>query len=943
MNTLRQLEQNGQAPWLDFVSRRLIESGELKMLIEEDGLKGMTSNPSLFEKDIAETDAYDADLRDMLATGDQPVGVIYERLAIAEIRRAADALSPVFASTHGADGYVSLEVSPYLARDTEATVNEARRLWRAIDRGNVMVKVPGTPEGLPAIRQLLSDGININITLLFGLEAYRQVAEAYLDALETRASMGASLSHIASVASFFVSRIDTAVDRRLQELIDRGGNRAALERLRGKIAIANAKLAYARFKTLFSGPRWERLSALGARPQRLLWASTSTKNPALRDTLYVEALIGPDTVDTMPPATLAAFREHGRVTADAIENDVGAASATVAELAQHGIILKNITDALIDDGVRQFSEAFDRLFAAVARRRGALRDERPLQFQANNAARAAAIEAALERWRAGGCIRRLWGRDPDLWTGRDEERWLGWLDVIDAELDGVAELKSFADWVRAHNFSDVCLIGMGGSSLGPEVLDIALGGRAGWPRLQVMDSTDPRQIRALEKRLKLRSTLFIVASKSGTTLEPDILHRYFFAQVARLTENPGTQFIAITDPGSALEAQARRDNFARVFHGVPSIGGRYSVLSKFGLVPAAAIGIDSAALLRGSQAMEYGCGADVPPAQNPGVQLGVILGVLARDFQRDKVTILAAPEIATLGAWLEQLLAESTGKEGRGLIPITGEAAATDVAVYGNDRVFVQLKLAQRDDAINDPLTDALAAAGHPVLRIEAKDTAALGQEFFRWEIAVAVAGAVLGINPFDQPDVEASKVKTRNLMAAYEQDRKLPPTQALFEDQGIAVYADADNAAALGGNATLTDYLRAHLRRVRPGDYVALLAFIERNEAHARLLGDVRGQLRDTLRVATCLGFGPRFLHSSGQLYKGGPNSGVFIQITCDDSDDMPVPGHAYSFGVVKAAQAQGDLEVLGERGRRALRVHLRDIERDLPRLSVSLREALA
>jgi len=938
MNTLRQLEQNGQAPWLDFVSRRLVESGELRALIEEDGLRGMTSNPSLFEKDIADTGAYDQDLREALAEGDRPAGLLYERLAITEIRRAADALRPVFVATGGADGYVSLEVSPYLAFDTEATVNEARRLWRAVDRANLMIKVPATGAGLPAIRQLLAEGININITLLFGLESYRMVAQAYLEALEERLERGAGIDHIASVASFFISRIDTAIDRRLREQIDHGGDRQALEALLGKVAIANAKLAYARFKALFSGPRWERLAAQGAHPQRLLWASTSTKDPALPDTMYVEALVGADTVDTMPPATLAAFREHGRVSPGAIESDLPGASATLAELAKHGIVLREVTDALVEDGVRQFSVAFDRLLGAVARRRAELRGEVAMVLRAPPA-QEVSVRAELDSWREAGNIRRLWARDATLWTGRDEARWLGWLDVIERELDTVAELKQFADWVRARNFKDVCLLGMGGSSLGPEVLFATLGDRAGWPRLHIMDSTDPQQIRSLEAQLDLRATLFIVASKSGTTLEPDILHRYFFSQVARLTENPGAQFVAITDPGSQLEASARSDNFAHLFYGVPEIGGRYSVLSKFGLVPAAAVGIDSAALLRASQSMVIACGPDVPPSHNPGVQLGVALGVLARDFRRDKVTVFAAPEIASLGAWLEQLLAESTGKQGRGLIPVTDEAAGA-AEVYGDDRVFVHLACGA--DGGLGATVDALAAAGQPVLRVEVESAAALGQEFFRWEIAVAVAGAVLGINPFDQPDVEASKARTRALMTAFEEQRAPPAPTPLLADRSIAVFADAANSAALGRPATLDDCLRTHLARLQPGDYLALLAFIERNAAHGALLEEVRAQLRDALRVATCLGFGPRFLHSSGQLYKGGPDTGVFIQITCADPHDIVVPGHGYSFGTVKAAQAQGDLEVLGERGRRVLRVHLGELERDLPRLAASLRQAL-
>jgi transaldolase/glucose-6-phosphate isomerase len=463
----------------------------------------------------------------------------------------------------------------------------------------------------------------------------------------------------------------------------------------------------------------------------------------------------------------------------------------------------------------------------------------------------------------------------------------------------------------------------------------------------MLDSTDPAQIKAIEQAVDLGKTLFIVSSKSGSTLEPNIFMDYFLDRVGtvRGKEKIGEHFVAVTDPGSSLERRAKELRFAHIFHGVSSIGGRYSVLSKFGLVLAAAMGIDVKRFLETTQPMERVCGADVPPAENPGVQLGIAMGVAATRFGRDKVTIIASPGIADLGAWLEQLLAESTGKHGRGLIPLAGEPLTTPER-YGSDRFFAYLELDGQIDPLQRKAVEALDLAGHPVVRISVKDVWHIGQEFFRWEIATAVAGAIIGIDPFDQPDVEASKDRTRALTEDYEKSHRLPAETPMFRENGIALYADPRNAAELGRHNTLTGHLKSHFGRVhggiRAGDYVALLAYVQRDDAHTQALTDMRTRIRDKTRAATCLGFGPRFQHSTGQAYKGGPNSGVFLQITCDDPADIDVPGHSYSFGVVKAAQASGDLDVLVQRGRRALRVHLKDVDAGLAELARAIDSAL-
>jgi transaldolase / glucose-6-phosphate isomerase len=944
MNALKQLESCGQSPWLDYLKRSLIARGQLHNMIERDGLRGVTSNPTIFEKAIAGTGEYDDALQHFLATGDHGVNEIYEHLAITDIRGAADVMRPVYDRTGGRDGYVSLECSPHLAYDTDGTIREACRLWAAVDRPNLMIKVPATRQGIPAIRQLISRGLNINVTLLFAVPVYEQVADAYLSGLEYLVHSGGNVSRTASVASFFVSRIDTAVDRRLEQVSDR----QAAARLKGKTGISNAKNAYARYKEIFSGPRWAALEAAGARTQRLLWASTSTKNPAFKPTMYVEALIGRDTVDTMPPATMDAFREHGEAKPGTLEQGLDEARAMPDELDRLGIPLASVTDQLTKDGVQDFACSFDKLFGSIAQRRAAAAgSQTALDGDPGSPEMKKAFDDELEAWRKDGRVRRLWAGDGSLWTGTDESRWVGWLNIIDPELADAGRLRAFGDEVRTGGFADVVLLGMGGSSLGPEVLDAAYGPQPGWPRFHMLDSTDPAQIKTIERAVDLARTLFIVSSKSGSTLEPNIFMAYFYDRIAAAlgADKAGGHFVAVTDPGSSLEREAAKRRFRHVFLGVPSIGGRYSVLSKFGLVPAAAIGIDVQRLLEKARQTARSCGPDVPPEENPAVQLGIAMGIAATRFGRDKVTIIASPAIADFGAWLEQLLAESTGKHGRGLIPVASEPLAP-ADRYGNDRFFAYVELAGQADPAQRRAAEELERAGHPVAQITVKDVSEIGGEFFRWEIATAVAGSIMKIDPFDQPDVEASKVKTRTLTDEFEKSHALPEEQPVFRVDGLTLYTDAHNAAELGRHDTLAGYLKSHLGRVHGGDsngdYVALLAYIERNTQHEQALTALRALIRDDTHAATCLGFGPRFQHSTGQAYKGGPNTGVFLQITCDDPADVDVPGHSYSFGVVKAAQARGDLEVLTERGRRALRIHLKDVDAGLTELWRAVNAAL-
>jgi len=559
-----------------------------------------------------------------------------------------------------------------------------------------------------------------------------------------------------------------------------------------------------------------------------------------------------------------------------------------------------------------------------------------------------AVQATINDWQTGNKMARLWRGDPSLWTSDDEDKWVGWLGIVEEQLKQLPQLTAAASDAAKAGFTHALLLGMGGSSLCPEVLKITYGKQPGHPELHVLDSTDPAQIKSVESQVDLARTLCIVASKSGSTLEPNIFKQYFFDRMQQVVgnEKAGDHFIAITDAGSKMQQVAERDQFRKIFFGVASIGGRYSALSNFGIVPAAIMGLDLGTFLQRTNEMVQACKPEVPAEQNPGVVLGAILGTLG-NLGRNKVTIITSPGIHDLGAWLEQLIAESTGKIGKGLIPVDREALGAP-EVYGNDRVFVHLRLADEPDTAQKQKLDALRIAGHPVVEIELADTYDLGQEFFRWEIATAVAGSILKINPFNQPDVEASKIVTRQLTEAYEKTGKLPEESPIFDEGGIKLFTDERNAASLkdlaGSDRSLTGFLRAYLSQLNTGDYMALLAYIEMNSAHEETLQAMRHAVRDRKHVATCLGFGPRFLHSTGQAYKGGPNSGVFLQITCDDANDLPVPGQKYTFGTVKAAQARGDFQVLADRKRRALRVHLpKDVDAALETLGRAVVDALA
>jgi glucose-6-phosphate isomerase len=550
------------------------------------------------------------------------------------------------------------------------------------------------------------------------------------------------------------------------------------------------------------------------------------------------------------------------------------------------------------------------------------------------------VRERLAALRQQDVVKRIWSADPFVWSGADEDRWLGWLNLPMQDRSPVNRAMRFARELRREGISDVVLLGMGGSSMAPEVIRSIIGRQEGYPELHVLDSTDPRQIVAIERSIDFRRATFLVASKSGSTLEVNILKSYFFHRAVQLfgEAEAGRHFVLTTDPGSKLHQIAEQEHFREIFDGVPNVGGRYSALSNFGLVPAAMIGCDLPTLLDRAEAMARRCASEGP--DNAAFELGIALGVLALEG-RDKPTLIAAPALASFGAWLEQLVAESLGKHGKGIIPVDGEApGAPDV--YGRDRVFVHLRSTSAPDAAAEAIVARLEADGHPVVRIPWPDRYALGAEFYRWEFATAVMGAVLKVNPFDQPDVEESKIVTRRLAAEYEKTGKLADEAPVAQGPGLAVFADQSNRRLLGVQTSVASYVKALLAQLREGDYFALQAFIEMNDEHRHALDAMRMLVRDHRKVATTVGFGPRFLHSTGQVHKGGPNSGVFLQITCEEGEDLPVPGQRYSFGTIKLAQARGDFEVLAARGRRLLRVHLKNVDSGLRTLHAVIQQAL-
>ena len=900
-NPIETLQSLGQSLWYDNIQRRLLENGTLAQLVARGEIRGITSNPSIFHNAIAKTADYDSALVPLAWSGWEAEQIFWQ-LAIEDIRAACDLFLPVYQQSEAADGYVSLEVSPLLAHQTEATVAQARQLWEWVARPNLMVKIPATQEGIPAVQAAIAAGININVTLIFSIERYRAVMDAYLAGLDQRLKTGLPVANIASVASFFVSRMDTKVDK----LLDGIGSIDA-KALEGKSAIAYTKLAYEAFRQVFGGERFARFQAAGCRMQRPLWASTSTKNPAYPDTLYVDALIGPATVNTIPPQTLDAFREHGTA-GQTLMSDLEGARQVIADLEALGITMDRVTQELEEEGVKSFTDAFTALLQTLNERRAAA--------AAMLGPLAGAVARRVAHLEAEALPARLHDGDPDLWTsdpqGQEEVRKrLGWLDLPASEETRrlLAQAGKFGEQVRKEGMPHVLLLGMGGSSLAPEVLSLVFAPLGQGSSFAILDSTDPAQVLATDRAFPPDKTIYVVASKSGGTAEVNAFLDYFWER----TGGDGSHFIAITDPGTSLEALANARGFRATFLADPNVGGRYSALTAFSLVPAALMGIDVERLVGRAAWMARQCGRQFPAVRNPGIVLGAVIGQAALDG-RDKLTILADPALVSVGSWMEQLVAESSGKLGKGILPVDGEPLAAAES-YAGDRLFVYL----RRDGQLDAAVGSLQSASQPVLVFNLPEPADLGAEFYRWELATAVACSILRVNAFDQPDVQDSKDRTKAKITAYNQKNRLEEGKPAWEKGGVRVFAPGPVKGA-----SLAAILKTFLGQAKEGDYVALNAYVPRNAATAAELLRLRQAVQTRTGCATTVGFGPRFLHSTGQLHKGGPDTGLFLQFTAEPVEDVEIPKEGITFGVLERAQALGDFEALAARGRRILRVHL-------------------
>ncbi len=900
MNPIPKLTSLGQSLWYDNIQRKLLENGELKAMIERGDIRGITSNPTIFNNAIAKTNDYDSALTPLAWAG-WDAEKIFWQLAIEDIKEACDLFMPLYEETDGGDGYVSLEVSPYLANDTEATVAQAKQLWERVAKPNLMVKIPATKAGIPAVRAAIAAGINVNVTLIFSLERYAEVMIAYLDGLDDCLAAGFPINSIASVASFFVSRVDTKIDPKLPEGAP----------LRGKAAVANAKLAYEAFSAVFTTRRWESLKLKGARVQRPLWASTGTKNPAYSDTLYVDNLIGPETVNTVPPATLDAFRDHG-VPETTLTRDLDQARSTFAQLETLGISMDVVTQELEDEGVKSFADAFTQLLAAVDDRRKTAASSLGLLVDP--------VSKRLSSLEADSVPARLWEHDPTLWAddpaGQKEVRIrLGWLDSPEKARALIPVYQSFADEIIKAGIDRVLVLGMGGSSLTAEVLSSLLAAaKIDAPlSLSILDSTDPAQVKQTALNFPPDKSLYIVASKSGGTAEVMAAFDYFW----ELSKGDGTRFVAITDPKTDLEILAYKRGFRKVFSSDELVGGRFAALTDFGLVPAALLGMDLSRFLDRADWMKRQCGGastslrsaqHVPAARNPGMALGAVLAESAL-AGRDKLTVLADAPLSALAGWVEQIVAESSGKRGKGILPVALEPLGVP-EVYGDDRLFVYLRqTGELDNSIA-----ALKSAGFPVIELPITTYHDVGAEFFRWEIAISVACHILGVNTFDQPDVQDSKIRTINKIADYKKTGKL---------------ADVDLVDGKDAKPALEKFLAG----AKDGDFVAINAYLPRNGEMIDVIQKLRVAIRAKTKCAVTAGFGPRFQHSTGQFHKGGTNKGWFIQVVYDAQEDMEIPTEGLTFGTLLRAQALGDYEALKAAGRRVLRVKL-DSAKDLEKL---------
>ena len=908
----------GQSLWYDNISREIINNGELAAMIENGDVYGVTSNPSIFMKAIANTNDYDDAIQPMAIADWQPEDIFWQ-LAVEDIQAGADMLRQLYDDVNKSDGYISLEVDPNLANDTETTISEAKRLWKWVNRPNLCIKIPATKAGIPAIRAAIAAGINVNVTLIFSPERYKDVMDAFLSGLEDRVAAGEPISHIHSVASIFVSRIDGIVDPMLREYADKGGPLAesALGFI-GKTAVANSRYCYKLFKEVFTSERFQKLEAAGAQFQRPLWASTGTKDPAYADTKYIDELVAPKTVNTAPPKTIAAYKESGAV-AYSVEGLEEEAEALLNNIGKFGVDMDAVYETLEDKGVKSFSDAFAQLMDVIQARKN--------EMKGQIGALAADTAKQIQELAAMHAPERLAQHDPSIWTldpaGQEEiTRRLGWVDAPWNAMELIPTVTQIAKDAVADGFTHCTLLGMGGSSLAPEVLRLTLGvgevdGKPGLD-LAILDSTDPMQVTECTNRAPIEKTLIVVASKSGSTAEVHAFMEHFWkVATEKLGDEAGKNFVVVTDPGSMLIPIAEERKFRAVVISDPNVGGRFSAMVAFGITPAALMGFDVADLLKRAQKMAKQCKPEVPAGRNPGLVLGALIGEASLKG-RDKLGIITDPAFASLGSWLEQLIAESSGKEGKGIVPIDGEPVIIPPASE-KDRLYVYV----RQDGSKDGVIKQLRSVGHPVLVLDVPCTKEILAEFYRWEMAISYACVLLAVNTFDQPNVQLSKSLTKEYIQRYHDEGHLDLGEVLWETDKAIVYGKAFDG--LDDAKTPKEVIAAFAAQAKEGDYIAINAYLPRNEKMTVMLEGMRKYIAQETQRAVTLGFGPRFQHSTGQLHKGGKNNILVLYITAEPETDFEVPTQNISFATLEMAQALGDLNANFNVGRRGIRIHLK------------------
>jgi transaldolase/glucose-6-phosphate isomerase len=862
VDVAKKITEIGQSLWLDYISRDLLNSGKLDRLVGAGIITGITSNPSIFEKAISGSSDYEVDLQRILASDEADPYDAFVQLAVEDIRNACDVLLPVYKTTAAVDGFVSLEVPPGIENNVQKTVTEAKRLFNLVDRPNVMIKVPGTNAGVQSLTELIAVGVNVNVTLLFSITMYKKVAHAYIAGLEQLLEKGEDLSQIASVASFFVSRLDTAVD----EILDGDSP------LRGTAAIANARSAYGNFEEIFSGQRWGKLVNQGARVQRPLWASTSTKNPQYRDTLYFEELLAPNTVNTLPEPTLDAILDHGNVQLPT-RNVWDSGHSDLAMLSSAGVDLEDVTKKLLEDGLASFEKDFLKLLEQLHSR---------IKFSPSRYVVQDSVFGSLEKrvdeqiavLEKNNIVHRIWEEDYTLWSSEKTEvsNRLGWLNSPGEVVKNAPSYLSLRKKLLSEGFTDFILIGMGGAVLAPEVLARIQEGEG--LKLHLLDTTNPDEINALVSSLDLETTFFIISSKSGSTLETSTLCSYFWEKVS-----DSRKFIAITDHGTELEKFARAHRFRHIELGIATVGGRFSAISPFGMLPASLCGLDPTQIALRADEMFSACRAtDINT--NPGAYLGVVLGVAARSG-REKLVLSFPSEMQPFASWVEQMIAESTGKEGLGIVPVIAPSFN-----QGSDCIFVSY-----NDSVG--ITES---EDEVVVHLPYIDPSQIGAEFARWEFATAVAAHILGIQPFDQKNVQEAKDATLRVLSGTTTDMK-----------GIGI--------------------NELLQNIEPSYYIALLCWLPRTKELEDQLAVIQHAFIERYGIAVTIGFGPRYLHSTGQLHKGGSDNTLFIFIEQVNQNDIAIEGKSFSFNDLNKAQAQGDVESLSDRKRLIARVTLSEL----------------